>query len=182
MWPKSDMVPKECGFYQSETACGICSCIAWRFPCLHATARDGELIRNTPFLPSCLLLVRHFAAWIWSNNSPVLPPDGGYAEVLVRHSLAKVSWVRIGCSTGQNNPIISSTYQGHHMKVIEPHRHNSPSELNLPNNQAMQIVYMTVDATIIRSFQKEIFSHFHRRRMPDTLACQRPSLGANAER
>ena len=39
------MVSKECEFNQSETACGFCAGIAWCFPCLPATARDGELIR-----------------------------------------------------------------------------------------------------------------------------------------
>ena len=43
--PKSEMVPKECGFKQSETACGLCARIAWYFPCLPATARDGEFIQ-----------------------------------------------------------------------------------------------------------------------------------------
>ena len=37
------MVPKECGFKQSETACGLCASIARRFPCSPATARDGEM-------------------------------------------------------------------------------------------------------------------------------------------
>ena len=35
------------------------------------------------------------------------------------------------------------------------YRHNSPSKLKLRNNQTLH-----VDATIIRSFQKELFSHF----------------------
>ena len=52
MLPKAEMVPKECGFNQSETACGLCAEIARRFPCLHATAKDGELIKNAAFLPS----------------------------------------------------------------------------------------------------------------------------------
>ena len=42
MLPNSEMVPKECGFNQSETACvGI----ARRFPCSPAMVRDGELIK-----------------------------------------------------------------------------------------------------------------------------------------
>ena len=45
MLPKAEMVPKECECNQSETACGLCAGIAWRFPCLPATARDGELIK-----------------------------------------------------------------------------------------------------------------------------------------
>ena len=45
MLPKAEMVPKECGFNQSETAYGLCAGIAWRFPCSSATARDGELIK-----------------------------------------------------------------------------------------------------------------------------------------
>ena len=43
------MVPKDCGFNQSETACGLCACIASRFPCLPATARDGELFQTQHF-------------------------------------------------------------------------------------------------------------------------------------
>ena len=45
MLPKGEIVPKECGFNLSETACGLCAGIASRFPCLPATARDGELIK-----------------------------------------------------------------------------------------------------------------------------------------
>ena len=39
MRPKPEMAPKECGFNQSETVCWLYALIAWRFPCLHATAR-----------------------------------------------------------------------------------------------------------------------------------------------
>ena len=28
------MVPNECGFNQSETACGLCARTAWHFPCV----------------------------------------------------------------------------------------------------------------------------------------------------
>ena len=53
MIPKAGMVPKDCGFNQSETACGICARIAWRFPCLPATERDGGwTYGNTAFLLS----------------------------------------------------------------------------------------------------------------------------------
>ena len=40
------MVPKESGFNQSETACGSCARIVWRFPCSHTMARDGEVIQK----------------------------------------------------------------------------------------------------------------------------------------
>ena len=39
------MVPKEFAFIQSETACGLCTGLAWRFPGLSATARDGKFIQ-----------------------------------------------------------------------------------------------------------------------------------------
>ena len=39
------MVPKECGFNQSETGCGLCTGIVRRFPSLPAMARDGKLIK-----------------------------------------------------------------------------------------------------------------------------------------
>ena len=45
MLPKAEMVPKECGFNKSETVCGLCARIEWRFPCLPATARDCELTK-----------------------------------------------------------------------------------------------------------------------------------------
>ena len=45
MLPKAEMVPKDCGFNQPETACGLCAGIAWRFPCLPTMASDGELIK-----------------------------------------------------------------------------------------------------------------------------------------
>ena len=38
------MVPKESGFNLSETACGLCVRIVWRFICSPAMARDGEII------------------------------------------------------------------------------------------------------------------------------------------
>ena len=44
MLPNAEMVPKECGFNQSQTACGFCAGIAWRFPCPSTTARYGELV------------------------------------------------------------------------------------------------------------------------------------------
>ena len=60
MVPKVEMVPKECGFNQSETACGLWAGIAWRFPCSPTTARDGELIQmRTAFLSSRRHIVRH---------------------------------------------------------------------------------------------------------------------------
>ena len=43
------MVPKESGFNQSETACGWCARIAWRFPCLPAPARDDKRIQTQHF-------------------------------------------------------------------------------------------------------------------------------------
>ncbi len=43
------MVPKESGFNQSETASGWYACLAWRFPCSSATARDGEVIQRQHF-------------------------------------------------------------------------------------------------------------------------------------
>ena len=49
MQPKADMVSKESGFNQSETACGLRVRIAWRFPCSPAMARDGELIQAQYF-------------------------------------------------------------------------------------------------------------------------------------
>ena len=45
MLPKAEMVPKEFGFNQSETPYTLCAGIAWCFPGLPATARDGELIK-----------------------------------------------------------------------------------------------------------------------------------------
>ena len=45
MLPKAEMVPKECGFNQSETAWSLCAGIARRFPCLPPTVKDGELIK-----------------------------------------------------------------------------------------------------------------------------------------
>ena len=58
MLPKAEMVPKECGFNQSETACGLCARIAWRFPYSPAMPRDGELIEMQH---SCLHvdIIRH---------------------------------------------------------------------------------------------------------------------------
>ncbi len=43
------MVPKECGFNQSETASCLCTHEAWRFRCSPAMARDGELIQTQSF-------------------------------------------------------------------------------------------------------------------------------------
>ena len=49
MQPNADMVRKECGFSKSETASCLCTRVAWRFPCLPAMARDGELIQTQYF-------------------------------------------------------------------------------------------------------------------------------------
>ena len=49
MQPKADMVPKVCGFNQSETASCLCVRVSWRFPCSPAMARDGELIKTQYF-------------------------------------------------------------------------------------------------------------------------------------
>ena len=49
MQPKADMVHKECGFNQSETASCPCARAAWRFPGSPAMARDGELIQTQYF-------------------------------------------------------------------------------------------------------------------------------------
>ena len=49
MQPKADMVHKECGFNQSETASCLCAREAWRFRCSPAMARDGELIQRQYF-------------------------------------------------------------------------------------------------------------------------------------
>ena len=49
MHPKADMVPKECGFNQSETASFLCARILWRLPRSPAMARDGELIQTQYF-------------------------------------------------------------------------------------------------------------------------------------
>ena len=49
MQPKADMVPKGCGFNQSETASCLCARVSWRFPCSPAMTRDGELIQTQYF-------------------------------------------------------------------------------------------------------------------------------------
>ena len=49
MQPKADMIPKECGFNQSETASCLCARVPWRFPGSPAMARDGELIQTKYF-------------------------------------------------------------------------------------------------------------------------------------
>ncbi len=49
MQPNTDMIPKECGFSQSETASCLCVRISWHFPCSPAMARDGELIQTQYF-------------------------------------------------------------------------------------------------------------------------------------
>ena len=49
MEPKADMVPKECGFSQSETASCLCVRISWRFPCSPSMAKYGELIQTQYF-------------------------------------------------------------------------------------------------------------------------------------
>ena len=38
------MAPKESGLNLSETACGVCERIVWRFLCSHAMAKDGGII------------------------------------------------------------------------------------------------------------------------------------------
>ena len=49
MQPKADVVPKQWGFNQSETASCLCVRVAWRFRCSPAMARDGELIQTQYF-------------------------------------------------------------------------------------------------------------------------------------
>ena len=84
MLPNAKMVPKECGFNQTETAC-----LAWRFPCSPARW------------------------WAYKNAA-----------------------------------------------FLSSRRHNSPSKLMLRNNQTVTNSWLHVDAPIIRSFQKELFSFF----------------------
>ena len=45
----TDMVPKESGFNQSETASGKHARVVLRFPCSSATTRDGEVIQRVHF-------------------------------------------------------------------------------------------------------------------------------------
>ena len=90
------MVPKECRFNQSKTACGLCAGIAWHFPCLPAMARDGELIK-------------------------------------MQHSC---------------------------------HHNNDIDIIHHPNSSSKCTERLHMDATIIRSFQKELFSRF----LPSTYA------------
>ena len=61
MLSKADMVPKECGFNQSQTASCLCARDVWRFGCPPAMARDGELIQTQDFC--------HHADTIWHPNS-----------------------------------------------------------------------------------------------------------------
>ena len=49
MQPKADMVPKECGFNQSEAASCLCARVALRIPGSPVMARDGELIQTQYF-------------------------------------------------------------------------------------------------------------------------------------
>ena len=49
MQPKADMVPKECGFNQSETTSCLCTRETWRFRCSPAISRGGELIQTQYF-------------------------------------------------------------------------------------------------------------------------------------
>ena len=46
---EADIVPKEIGFIQSETVCGLCARIVWHFRCSPAMARDGEVIQRQHF-------------------------------------------------------------------------------------------------------------------------------------
>ncbi len=43
------MVPKDSVFNQSVAASGMCARKAWRFPCSHAVASDGEVIQKHHF-------------------------------------------------------------------------------------------------------------------------------------
>ncbi len=63
---KADMVPKECGFNQSETASCLCARVPWRFPGSPAMARDGELIQTQYFC-------RHADTIYHPNSSYVTP-------------------------------------------------------------------------------------------------------------
>ena len=58
---KADMVPKDYGFNQSETASCLCMRVSRRFPCSPAMARDGELIQTQYFC--------HHANTIFHPNS-----------------------------------------------------------------------------------------------------------------
>ena len=49
MHPKVDMIHKECGFNQSETASCLRACVSWRFWCSPAMSGDGELIQTQYF-------------------------------------------------------------------------------------------------------------------------------------
>ncbi len=49
MQPKADMVPKECGFNQSETVACLCAREALRFLCSPAMEMDGELTQTQYF-------------------------------------------------------------------------------------------------------------------------------------
>ncbi len=49
MQAEADMVPKESGLNQSETACALCARTVWRVPCSPAMARDGEVLQSQHF-------------------------------------------------------------------------------------------------------------------------------------
>ena len=64
MQPKADIVPKECGFNQSETASCLCAHKAWCFRCSPAMARDGELIQTRYFCHHAATICRPSSSYV----------------------------------------------------------------------------------------------------------------------
>ena len=100
------MVPKECGFNQSKSACRFCMCLSWHFTCLPATSRDDELIKNAAFLlsrrhnwPSKLKLHNNQTVWTSTcgcNSNTIFSERTIYFHISYhRHMQCMLIWLQV---------------------------------------------------------------------------------------